>query len=59
MNFKRGKPRNARAGCKLCKPWKANGFPTEREFGEKWSDHKRRAIADASTTREGIERGRK
>lgn len=25
MHFKRHKPRSARAGCKLCKPWKKNG----------------------------------
>lgn len=25
MNFKRGKPKSARAGCLLCKPHKANG----------------------------------
>lgn len=26
MNHKRGRPKNARAGCLLCKPHKANGF---------------------------------
>ena len=25
MNFKRGKPKSARSGCLLCKPWKRNG----------------------------------
>lgn len=25
MNHKRGKPKNARAGCLMCKPWKVNG----------------------------------
>lgn len=25
MNFKRGKPKSARAGCLLCKPWKVWG----------------------------------
>lgn len=25
MNHKRGKPKNARSGCLLCKPHKANG----------------------------------
>ena len=25
MNHKRGKPKNARAGCLMCKPHKANG----------------------------------
>ena len=42
MNFKRGKRRNLRAGCKMCKYWKINGFRTERKDGEKFSDHKRR-----------------
>ena len=45
MNFKRGKPRNARAGCKMCKPWKVNGFRTERLEGESFSNHKRRVNA--------------
>lgn len=26
MNHKRKRPKNARAGCLLCKPWKANGY---------------------------------
>jgi len=42
MNHKRGKSRNQRAGCKMCKPWKVNGYVTERAGGEKFSDHKRR-----------------
>lgn len=25
-NHKRGKPKNARAGCPMCKPWKINGL---------------------------------
>ena len=50
MNHKRGKARNRRAGCKLCKPWKVNGFRTEREGGEKFSDHRRRMAAQAQPT---------
>jgi hypothetical protein len=46
MNHKRKKRRNIRAGCKMCKPWKVNGVRTEREGGEKFSDHKRRIYAD-------------
>ena len=42
MNHKRGRARNRRSGCKLCKPWKINGFTTDRYDGEKFSDHKRR-----------------
>jgi len=51
MNHKRRRPRNRRAGCKLCKPWKVNGFATERADGEKHSDHVRRMTArdDAET----------
>jgi len=45
MNHKRGRARNRRAGCKLCKPWKVNGFRTERREGEKFSDHRRRVSA--------------
>jgi hypothetical protein len=45
MNHKRGKARNARAGCKMCKPWKINGIRTEKEGGEKYSDHRRRTSA--------------
>jgi hypothetical protein len=47
MNHKRGRPRNRRAGCKLCKPWKVNGYRTERAEGERFSDHRRRVSAAA------------
>jgi hypothetical protein len=47
MHHERKRPRNRRAGCKLCKPWKVNGFPTEAPEGEKFSDHKQRKAADA------------
>ena len=40
MRHKRKKTRNARAGCKLCKPWKVNGFATARRDGEKFADHR-------------------
>ena len=46
MNHKRGRPRNRRAGCKLCKPWKVNGYRTQRLDGEKFSDHRRRIAAE-------------
>lgn len=45
MHHKRGRPRSSRAGCKMCKPWKVNGYPTERYDGEKFSDHVRRHTA--------------
>lgn len=42
MNHKRKRPANRRAGCKLCKPWKANGWRTARLDGESFSNHRRR-----------------
>lgn len=45
MYHKRKRARNRRAGCKMCKSWKVNGFSTEREDGEKFADHKRRVLA--------------
>ena len=45
MHHKRHRPRNARAGCKMCKPWKVNGFSTAAYDGEKFSDHRRRLVA--------------
>ena len=44
MHHKRKRVRNRRAGCKLCKPWKANGVRTESIPGERFSDHKRRTV---------------
>ena len=46
MHHKLGRPRNRRAGCKMCKPWKANGVRTESAEGERRSDHVRRRAAD-------------
>lgn len=46
MHHKRRRPKNRRAGCKLCKPWKTNGWRTESREGEKTSDHIRRKAAD-------------
>jgi hypothetical protein len=45
-HHKRGRPKNRRAGCLLCKPWKVNGVNTETKEGEAHSDHKRRRFAD-------------
>ena len=47
MHHKRKRPKNRRAGCLLCKPWKANGYSRTAEGGEKFSDRRRRATADA------------
>ena len=46
MNHKRKRPRNQRAGCKLCKHWKVNGFRNERKDGERFSDHRRRTAGE-------------
>ena len=45
VHHKRKRPRDRRGGCKLCKPWKVNGFRTERVDGERYSDHRRRRAA--------------
>lgn len=47
MHHKRKRSRNRRAGCKLCKPWKVNGYKTERKDGERFSDHRRRHVVPA------------
>ena len=47
-HHKRGRSRNQRGGCKMCKFWKVNGHRTEREDGERFSDHRRRVVADES-----------
>jgi len=51
MNFKRKRPANRRAGCKLCKPWKINGYRTGRLEGESFGNHRRRIVADDSLRR--------
>lgn len=32
MNHKRKRPKNGRAGCLMCKPWKVNGVGKEEKF---------------------------
>lgn len=51
MNHKRGKPKNARAGCLMCKSWKVNGVRTESKEGEAFSAHRRRKIAEEELRR--------
>ena len=48
MHHKRRRPRNARAGCKLCKPWKVSGVRSETILGEKFSDFQRRLAASVN-----------
>lgn len=46
MHHKRYRSCNARAGCKMCKPWKMGGVNTKAREGEKFSDHRRRLAAE-------------
>lgn len=47
MHHKRGRPKNRRAGCLLCKPWKMNGFARRRrKDGQRFSDVRRRVAAE-------------
>jgi hypothetical protein len=56
MNHKRKRPKNRRAGCRLCKVWKANGFSRLRPDGEAFAAHRRRAAADTER-REALQAG--
>ncbi len=44
MHHKKRRPKNRRAGCKLCRPWKINGA---KENGRQslWNTSERRQIA--------------
>lgn len=56
MHHKKGRTqRNVRAGCKMCKPWKASGVRTERIDGEKFGDHKHRTAETDWGRAEGSE----
>lgn len=50
-NHKRKRPKNRRAGCLLCKPWKMNGFAKDKGDSESFSDHRRRYYADRELRR--------
>jgi hypothetical protein len=41
-HHKRGRARNGRACCKLCKPWKVNGWGRERLSAEAIGSARRR-----------------
>lgn len=45
-HHKRKRPKNRRAGCLLCKPWKVNGVPRYRLDSEQFGDHRRRRFTD-------------
>ena len=52
-HHKRRRPKNRRAGCLLCKPWKVNGFSRARIEGEQFGSHRRRLFAEREV-REGL-----
>jgi hypothetical protein len=48
-HHKRRRPKNRRAGCLLCKPWKVNGFNRRRRpDGQRFSDFRRQIAARRS-----------
>jgi hypothetical protein len=46
-HHKRKRPKNQRAGCLMCKPWKMNGFGQGKPDAESASDHRRRWVAES------------
>lgn len=42
MNHKRGRPKNRRAGCLMCKNWKMNGAGKNSKEYERPADRRRR-----------------
>jgi hypothetical protein len=53
MHHKFGKPRSARAGCKMCKPQKANGMP-KLKLGHRGFGKLRREIAARRDQRDDV-----
>lgn len=46
-HHKRHRPKNRRAGCLLCKPWKTNGFAHRRRLeGEQFAASRARRAAE-------------
>jgi hypothetical protein len=54
-HHKRKRPKNRRAGCLLCKPWKMNGFAKGRVDAESLSDHRRRFDAEGQLEEARVE----
>jgi len=53
-HHKRRRPKNRRAGCLLCKPWKVNGFARRRRVdGQRFSDFRRMKAAQEEIRRHG------
>jgi hypothetical protein len=53
MHFKRKRPKNARAGCLMCKPHKANGF-CPRHKNMRMNNRRRYSAADYDLRCEGL-----
>lgn len=51
-NHKRKRPKNRRAGCLMCKPWKMNGFSKDQFESARFSDARRRYFAKAEIREE-------
>jgi hypothetical protein len=51
MHHKRRRPRNLRAGCKMCKPWKINGVNKWSKDLARASDYRRLEDFDDCTRR--------
>ena len=45
MHHKRRRPKNRRAGCLMCKPWKVNGAGGQNRYEGKWKPSEVRRIA--------------
>jgi len=53
-HHKKGRPKNRRAGCLMCKPWKVNGTGKGGNLGdlpEKYSDFRRRTFAEEEVSK--------
>jgi len=55
VNHKRGRPKNRRAGCLLCKNWKMNGAGKNGKEYERPADRRRR-LGCAQDLREMLDR---
>lgn len=57
MNHKRGRPKNRRAGCLLCKPNKANGLKHRLEVGHAGFGKIRRELRARADLNEAMRQG--
>jgi hypothetical protein len=55
MNHKRGRPKNRRAGCLMCKPHKMNGLKGQRRKRThgSWSNRRQEVRANVSAKEQG------